>query len=85
MVLVAVSEELVFSRVVLSVLQKHMSKFKAAVASILVFGLIHWGRGFESVTISSIWAIVPTYFILKYRSIYPLMIAHLVTDFLAFY
>jgi len=85
MLLVAVSEELVFRGVLLSFLRKHMSTLSASIVSIVVFGLIHWGRGLESVVGSCVWAILPTYFVVKYRSIYPVIIAHFVTDFLAFW
>lgn len=83
--LVAVAEELVFRGLLLSQLQKHFSRASAGLISIALFAGFHWGSGIHSVINSAVYSILPTIFVLRYRSIYPLIAAHFVTDFVAFY
>ncbi len=70
-----------------------IGNFFSGFISILIFAGIHWGSGMPSVINSAMWAILPTYYSLRYRSanssasmiLYPCMIAHYITDFIAFY
>lgn len=81
----AVSEELVFRGTLLSFLRKRLPAFGSISLSILAFGLIHWGVGPNSVINAVAWAILPTIYVFKYRSVYPVIVAHFITNFVGFY
>lgn len=83
--LTALSEEVVFRGALLTTLRQRFSKLGAGFISITIFAGIHWGSGLNSMINAFVWAILPTFFVLRYRSIYPVLIAHFVTDFVAFY
>jgi membrane protease YdiL (CAAX protease family) len=83
--LVAVAEEVIFRGLLLTFLRERFSILIAAVFSMLIFSGIHWGVGPHSLINSFLYAIGPTWFAIRYRSLYPAIIAHFVTDFVAFY
>jgi uncharacterized protein len=83
--IVAISEELVFRGWFLSVLNKRMHSLPAGLISMLVFAGIHWGSGVSSVINAFTFAILPTIFVTRYKSIYPAIIAHFVTDFAVYW
>ena len=82
--LTAVSEEIVFRGALLTVLCRRFSRFNSGLISMIIFSTMHWGAGPQTVLNAFIWAILPTFFALRYRSIYPLILAHFATDFVSF-
>lgn len=62
-----------------------LSDLLTGLLSVLLFGAIHWGSGMNAIINSAIWALAPTYFSLRYRNIYPCIVAHYLTDFVSFY
>ncbi len=52
--------------------------------SSLLFGLMHWSRGLNIIIVAGLWAIVPMYVMVRTGSVVPALIAHYVTDFVAF-
>ena len=77
--LVALSEELLFRGLIYNRLTKHKVLFSS-----ILFGLIHWGSGFDSVVIATIIGVL---FALSYKktgSIYPAIAAHYLIDFILF-
>jgi uncharacterized protein len=83
--IVALSEELVFRGWFLTVLRKRMPSLPAALISMVVFAGIHWGSGLSSVVGAFVFALLPTIFVIRYKSIYPAIIAHFVTDFVVYW
>ncbi|MEQ1878112.1 MAG: type II CAAX endopeptidase family protein [Bdellovibrionia bacterium] len=85
--LVAISEEIIFRGVLLTYLTKRI-KFEpktAAMISILLFSAIHWSSGPATLITTFVWAFLPTYSFFRVGSIYPSIVAHFITDFVAFY
>ena len=77
--LVALSEELLFR----GLIYNRLPRYKILISSIL-FGLIHWGSGFDSVLIATIIGVL---FALSYKktgSLYPAITAHFLVDFILF-
>ena len=77
--LVSVSEELFFR----SILYTWLPKYKIFLSSFL-FGLIHWGSGFNSVFLAFLIGLMFAYSVKKTNSIIPALITHYVLDFLFF-
>src|SRR5262249_51328486 len=80
----AYMEEAVFRGALLTFLRTRLPNAGAAWFSIFLFALIHWGNGPHSVINAFAWGILPTFYVLRYRSIYAPVAAHFVTDFVAF-
>lgn len=82
---VAISEEIVFRGYLVSWFKKrNLHPIVIVLISSLLFGGVHWGRGIGIVLTAFVWSLLPATFILKYRSIYPMIIAHFFTDLIAF-
>jgi len=85
LLLVAFSEELVFRGMLLSWCQQRgWSMPMAVLAQCLVFGLIHWSNGLSAIMGGALWALAPTIFMQRYRNLYPVVVAHFLTDLVAF-
>jgi membrane protease YdiL (CAAX protease family) len=83
--LVAFSEEIVFRGFLLSWLkQKNYTGTMTVLTSSTIFGFMHWASGPHSIINSFIWGIGPGIFVYRYRSLWPGIIAHYVTDVVAF-
>lgn len=83
--LVAVSEELAFRGYMVSFLkEKGFKNYAIVLAGSLVFGFAHWSIGLHAVISATVWAIPPLLFVLKKKSIYPVIAAHFVTDIISF-
>jgi membrane protease YdiL (CAAX protease family) len=54
-----------------------------AVSSIL-FGLSHWSGGLNIIITATLWAVLPMYVMVRTGSVVPALVAHFVTDFVAF-
>ncbi|MFT4554578.1 MAG: membrane protease YdiL (CAAX protease family) [Chlamydiales bacterium] len=85
LILVALSEEIVFRGHLTSWLkQKDLNPFIIVFIVSGLFGAIHWGSGINNALMATTWSILPTFFILRYNSIYPVVIAHFMTNFISF-
>mgnify|MGYP006281949235 CR=1 FL=1 len=87
--LVALSEEGVFRGLFLGAFLAGSTitrrrEFIAVSAGSLLFGLAHWSLGIHAVVATTIWAVIPAYITLRYRSIWPAVVAHYLTDVVAF-
>lgn len=80
-----VAEEVVFRGALLTALRRRYSSFIAGLISMLLFAGIHWGSGPHSLINSLVWALLPTICVIRYCSIYPTLVAHFMTNFVAFY
>lgn len=83
--LVSATEELIFRGYFYTVLKDVMKNpvVMIAVSSIL-FGLSHWSGGFNIIITATLWAVLPMYVMMRTGSVVPALIAHFVTDFVAF-
>lgn len=79
-VLVAVSEEIVFRGYCYSALHGRMSPRLLVPVSALLFGLIHWSTGLHAVISAALWGVLPMVAMIRTGSVVPAMIAHYVTD-----
>lgn len=82
--LTAVAEELIFRGILIDYFSQKYSQIVSVCMSLILFGLIHWGSGSSAVLNAVIWAIPSTIFVLKYRSIYPTIIGHFLTNLMLF-
>lgn len=84
--LVSLSEEAVFRGYVMNVLKRRGWPMRfAIVVQTGLFGLIHWGAGAHSVLGAFAWALLPSLVTWRTGSIYPAVVAHFATDFVAFF
>lgn len=84
--LVAFSEETVFRGFVLTTLiTAGTPRLRAALLSSVLFATMHWGTGPTSVLCAWIWCLLPTLSVLITRSLWPAVVAHFVSDFVAFW
>ena len=83
--LVSVTEELIFRGYFYTVLKDVMKNpgVMIAVSSIL-FGLSHWSGGLNIIITATLWAVLPMYVMRRTGSVVPALVAHFVTDFVAF-
>lgn len=80
-VLVSVSEELIFRGYFYSVVKHYVKKpFVLVVLSAFVFGLIHWSMGLHAIVTTAIWGILPMVVMVRTGSVIPALIAHYLTD-----
>lgn len=85
LLLVSVTEELIFRGYYFSVLRSYTkSPFIIISISSLMFGLIHWSLGLHGIIVAAMWGILPVISMLKTGSVFPAIIAHYVTDFISF-
>lgn len=85
LLLVSVTEELIFRGYYFSVLKSYTkSPFIIISTSSLMFGLIHWSLGLHGIIVAVMWGILPMVAMLKTGSVFPAIIAHYVTDFISF-
>lgn len=83
--MVAVSEEIAFRGFLVTWLRnRDLSRAFIVTSSSIMFGLMHWASGPHSVINAAVWAIILTLFVLKHRSIFPVIVAHYVTDLVAY-
>jgi len=79
LLLVALSEEVVFRGLLLNLLNRY-----SVIVSSILFGLIHWGSGIATVVVATLIGIFFAHTTLKTNSIYPVLIAHFCINFLLF-
>src|SRR3989338_2073304 len=85
MLLVSITEELIFRGYYFSVLRSYTKNpFIIISISSLMFGLIHWSLGLHGIIVAAIWGILPMIAMWKTGSVFPAIIAHYVTDFVGF-
>ena len=83
--LVAFTEEIVFRSCYLFVLKdKIKSKVLIIIISCIVFGMIHWSLGLHAIITNAIWGIMPMISLMTTNSIWPAIVAHYLTNFIAF-
>ena len=77
----------IFSR---SLLRGHEGKVRPTAScyviaiSCCLFGLIHWSAGLHAVIATAIWGILPMIALIYTGSLWPAIVAHFVTDVVAF-
>ncbi len=85
LLLVALTEEAVFRGFYNSVLSKWIKNPVAfLIVSSITFGLIHWSLGLHSVITSALWGVLPMIVLWKTQSILPAIIAHYLSNLVAF-
>jgi membrane protease YdiL (CAAX protease family) len=84
LVLVSVSEEMIFRGLAASALSGKFRPGAIVAVSCVIFGLIHWSSGLHAVVTTAIWGILPMVSVLRTGSIYPALVAHWATDFIYF-
>lgn len=85
LLLVALSEEFVFRFYLIEWLRSiYLGKCAIILISSLVFGLIHWGLGLNSIILGFLWGLLPAYYYVSRRDLLPCVIAHFVTNFFVF-
>ena len=78
-------EEIVYRGVVTTELKKHVrSPAGVVLLSCLIFAGIHWSEGPGKSISTSFWAIIPTIWVLKRRSLWGPIVCHALYDFLIF-
>ncbi len=83
--LVAITEELIFRGYFYTVVKKYVKNTAAiVVVSVIVFGMIHWAMGIHAIVTTAIWGILPIVAMIRTGSIIPAIIAHYLTDLVAF-
>jgi len=83
--LVAFTEEIVFRSCYLLILKdKIKSNILIIIISCIVFGMIHWSLGLHAIVAAAIWGIMPMVSLIATNSIWPAIVAHYLTDFVAF-
>jgi len=83
--LIAFTEEIIFRSYYLFVLRERIkSKILIILVSCIVFGLSHWSLGLHSIITTAIWGIMSMISLIITKSIWPAIIAHYLTDFVAF-
>ncbi len=91
-VLVAVSEEVIFRSLAFRVLRRVTpNRWPAAEKALfvvftgsIIFGMIHWGNGVHAVISAALWGVMPMVALVRTGSIWPALIAHWATDLVAF-
>lgn len=86
---VALSEEGLFRGLLLGAIlagsRSSRGRARSAVlVTSLVFGLTHWSLGLHAIVATTIWALLPGYLTIRHRTIWPAVVAHYVTDVVAF-
>lgn len=81
----ALSEELLFRGLLLTLLQRTLSPMSAIVISTLLFGLIHWCYGPSSILSAALWGLLPALIVIRTHSLWPAIIAHYLTDLVDFW
>lgn len=86
LLLVAISEELLFRGYIINLLEKNIkNKVYILLLSCLSFSLIHWGAGVDSLIGTFLWGIAPSIYYLKTKNLLPCIIAHYITNLVIFY
>ena len=83
--LVALTEELVFRGLFWAVFRNLVrSRAMLVGVSAVVFGLIHWSAGFDTVLAAALWGILPMVSVMRTGSIYPAVVAHYLGNLVLF-
>jgi membrane protease YdiL (CAAX protease family) len=86
LLLVAVSEEILFRGILIKYLKRFLkSNFLVGMISLILFAGIHYGMGFAPMMATFTWGIIPTIFAIKYEAINELTVIHFVTNLVLFY
>lgn len=84
--LVSITEEPIFRGYYASILRPYIKNpITFVVISSIIFGLIHWSSGLDTIISAALWGVLPMISVLKTRSILPALIAHYATDFVYFF
>ena len=85
LILVGFVEEIVFRGIAFTVLyEKFNSIFKVFIFSSVIFGLIHWSLGVGSIINTTIIGLVFMVARWRTKSIFPLVLAHFIVDYVVF-
>jgi membrane protease YdiL (CAAX protease family) len=78
-------EEIIFRGMVTSELLKRINNpVVVAIISLVIFAAIHWSQGPFKLTWTFIWGVVPTIWFLKTRSVWGLIVCHVLYDLVVF-
>ena len=85
LMLVALSEELVFRKFALKWLKDAgVGSTACVLISASVFALMHWGSGLNRIAATFVFGALAMAFYMRHTRLWPLVIAHYVTNFIAF-
>jgi len=77
-------EELVFRGYALTMFLERTSRARAIVWSALVFTSVHLVIGPGTLVYIALWSLIPAYLYLRYRSLYPCIVFHMVNNAIAY-
>jgi membrane protease YdiL (CAAX protease family) len=78
--LVAVSEEIVFRGYCFTALRDRMGTKLLISTSAVLFGLIHWSTGQHAIITTALWGVMPMVAMIRTGSVVPGVVAHYITD-----
>lgn len=84
LLLVAISEEVIFRKLITEKLLSRFSELSSMLLSCFIFSLIHWSAGLHALIMTFLWAIFPTYYFIRHRKLTPCVIAHFLTNFVIY-
>ena len=84
LMLVAVSEEIIFRSLFYDLFHKRLSTSGLVLASACFFALIHWGMGADTVIGAFAWAVLAMGVFIRIRSVYPLILGHFLVNLVLF-
>lgn len=83
--LVSISEEFCYRGIIQTYLRKNLSAITTIFITAVLFSLAHWGSGIATLVGTFIWGLVASIYMEKGKSLWPLLIAHYVIDFIVFF
>jgi membrane protease YdiL (CAAX protease family) len=85
LILVGFIEEVIFRGFCINILRRLFSKgWVIFIISSLIFGFIHWSLGLHAIVTTALWGILPLWVMWKTGSIAPAILAHILTNVVAF-
>ena len=84
LLLVALSEEVLFHSYFYALFKDRLAPRNLIILSALLFSLIHWSNDMTNILAVFIWALIAMKIFLHTKSIWPLVIVHLATNFILF-
>ena len=85
LILIAVSEELVFRKFALNWLKRSgFGVLGCILISASIFALMHWGSGLNRVAATFVFGVASMGLYIRHTRLWPVVVAHYITNFIAF-
>jgi len=86
LVLVAISEEVIFRKLLIDWLMKFpLNKTVVMLIAALIFSVIHWSSGIVSIITSFFWSLFPIFYYRETKNLTPCVLGHYFTNLMVFY